>query len=192
MKSSRLIAALCATLFIGANASAAVFTGANGSNANMVTNYIAGQALSFDLDLMDFTPVTLNFRVEAADLASPALTFSALIRNLTGLGFPQLDVSLENASFAQAGTVMPSFGTLASLTASATSVNATFSPAEPAELYFGNPLGADGQQDWALSLAGLAAGDSFSIRASVPEPGSYALFLGGIGLLWLARRRKES
>lgn len=191
MNSSRLIAALCATLFVGANASAAVFTGASGSNANVVTNYSAGQALAFDLDLMNFTPVTLNFRVDAADLASPTLSFNALIRNLTGFGFPQLDVSLQNATFAQAGTIVPSFGTLASFTSSATAANATFSPAEPAELYFGNPLGTAGQQDWALSLAGLEVGDNFSIRASVPEPASYALFLSGIGLLYLARRRKQ-
>ena len=191
MKASRLIAALCATLFVGANASAAVYTGAAGSNANVITNYSVGQALAFDLDFANFTPVTLNFRVDAADLANPVLSFNALIRNLTGFGFPELDVSLENASFAQAGTIVPTFSTIASLTSSATRATATFSPAEPAELYFGNPLAAAGQQDWSLSLAGLAVGDSFSIRAAVPEPATYALFLSGIGMLVLARRRKQ-
>ena len=191
MKASKLIAALCATLCVGANASAAVYTGAGGSNANIVTNYSVGQALSFDLDFLNSTPVTLNFRVDAADLASPVLTFNALIRNLTGFGFPELDVSLENATFTQAGTIVPTFSSIASLTSSATRANATFSPAEPAELYFGNPLATAGQQDWSLSLAGLAVGDNFSIRAAVPEPATYALFLSGVGMLFLARRRKQ-
>ena len=191
MKTTKFIAALCATVCLASNASAAIYNGASGSNANVVTNYSSAQALSFDLDLHNFTPVTLNFLVEAADLANPFVSFNALIRNLTGFGFPQLDVSLENARFAQAGTITPTFGTLASFAASATSAGATFSPAEPAELYFGSPLGGAGQRDWVLDLAGRAVGDSFSIRASVPEPGSYALLLGGIGMLYLARRRKQ-
>ena len=191
MKTTRLLAALCATFCLASNASAAIYTGASGSNANIVTNYSAGQALTFDFDMANFSPVTLNFRVDAADLDDPVLTFSTLIRNLTGLGFAQLDVNLDNAVFAQDGTITPSFGTLASFASSAANASATFSPAEPAELYFGNPLAVAGQRDWALSLAGLSVGDSFSIRTSVPEPGSYALLLGGLGLLYMARRRKE-
>ncbi|MET0963498.1 MAG: PEP-CTERM sorting domain-containing protein [Noviherbaspirillum sp.] len=191
MKTTSLLAALCASFCFASNASAAIFTGTSGSNANIVTNYSAGQALSFDFDMANFSPVTLNFRVDAADIGSPVLSFSALIRNLTGLGFAQLDVSLDNAIFVQDGTITPTFGTLASFAISAANASATFSPAEPAELYFGNPLAMAGQRDWALSLAGLSVGDSFSIRTSVPEPASYALLLGGLGLLAMARRRKQ-
>jgi hypothetical protein len=191
MKTTKLIAALCAAFCLASNASAALYTGTSGSSANVVTDYSGADALSFDFDLKNFTPLTLNFLVEAADLANPLVSFNALIRNQTGFGFAQLDVSLENARFAQAGTITPSFGTLASFAASATSAGATFSPAEPAELYFGNPLGVAGQRDWVLDLAGRAVGDRFSIRASVPEPGSYALLLGGMGMLYLARRRKQ-
>lgn len=191
MKISRLIAGLCATVCFASNASAAVFTGASSSNANVVTNYSAGQALAFDLDLTNFTPLTLNFLVDAADLASPILSFNVLIRNLTGLGFSQFDVSLDNAVFVQAGTITPSFGTLASFASSVTGGSATFNPAEPAEFYFGNPLAVAGQQDWALSLAGLAVGDSFSIKTSVPEPTSYGLLLTGMAVLYMAHRRKQ-
>ncbi len=191
MRMTKTIAGVFAALCIAANASAAVLTSVNGSTANIVTDYSAGTALSFDLDLANFTPVTLNFSVQATDLANPVLSFNALMRNLTGLGFAQLDVSLTNATFAQTGTIAPTFGTLGSFSSSATGAFATFNPAEPAELYFGNPLALAGQRDWTLSLAGLAVGDSFSIRTSVPEPTSYALLLGGLAMLYMARRRKQ-
>ena len=192
MNTFKFTAALCATVCFASGASAAVFTGASGASANRVSDYSAAGALSFDIDLIDFTPVTLTFLVDAADLADPVVSFNALIRNLTGFSFAQVDISLDNAIFMQTGTITPAFGTIASFFPSATGAQTTFSPAEPAELYFGNPLAVADQRDWTLSLAGLAVGDSFSIRTSVAEPGSYPLLLAGMGMLYLARRRKQA
>ncbi|MES2830669.1 MAG: PEP-CTERM sorting domain-containing protein [Pseudomonadota bacterium] len=193
MKFSRTvlsIATACAALSCVAPASAAVLTSVGGSSANIVTDLSTGSALSFDFDLVNFTPVTLNFAVEAADLSS-SLSFNTLIRNLTGFNFGQIDVELTNATFTQAGTITPTFGTRTALTSTPTRAFAAFNPGEPAELYFGNPLALPQQSDWLLSVAGRAVGDSFSIRTAVPEPATYALLGAGLLLLGMSRRRQQ-
>lgn len=57
------------------------------------------------------------------------------------------NLGLDNAVFVQPVAITLSFGTLASFAFSATDVSVTFSLAEPAELYFGNPLTVSGQRD---------------------------------------------
>jgi len=193
MKLARIVlsaAAFCTTLAGALPASAAVLTSVGGSSANLVTDLSTGSNLSFDFDLVNFTPVILNFAVEAADLSAPLLSFNTLVRNLSGLGFAQIDVGLTNITFAQPGTITPTFGTRTAFMNTPTTAFAAFNPAEPAELYFGNPLGLAGQRDWTLDLSGLAVGDSFAIRTAVPEPATYALLAAGLLMVGLSRRRR--
>ena len=65
-----------------------------------------------------------------------------------------------------------------------------FGAAELAEFQFGDVFGQPGASNWRLNLAGLRAGDAFSISAAVPEPESVAMLLAGLGLLGMVSRRR--
>lgn len=190
MKLTKLFGLIAALALSGA-ANAVVLTGSAGSNG--VTDYSENGLVSFDLDLENFSPTTLNFVLEADDLQGP-LSFNALVRNLAGAGLERFSFSLQGIAFtdAGAGSVTPAFGSLASVQAGSSTAAITFAMPEYAEFQFGNVLG--GGQDWLLDTSGLAAGDSFSITATVPEPSSAALVLPMLcmaGLMAAARRRKK-
>lgn len=187
MKIAKLFAlVLACSLSCAANA--AVLLGANGTNA--VTDYSTPGAVSFDLDLQDFSTTTLDFVLEAGDLQGP-LSFDALVRNLAGAELNRFTFSLQGITFAGAGSVTPSFGTLGAVEAGASAVAIDFASPEWAEFQFGDVLG-NGGSDWLLATAGLNAGDRFSITATVPEPSTAALMLPMLCLAGLmAARRKQ-
>ena len=187
MKLPVLIATLASALFIASPASAVIITSSTGNN--VVTDYSGAALASFDLDLATLSSTTINFILEEQDLLSPVLSLNALVRNLSGVGIEQFIFSAQGISFAAAGSVTPTFGTLGTVNYGSNAAVIGFKAPEFAEFHFGNPLGAAGLSDWQLSLAGLRAGDAFSITAAVPEPGSVALMLAGLALL--AGRRKQ-
>jgi hypothetical protein len=191
MKLSKLFFGFIAALTISCAANATVLTGSAGSNA--VTDYSGPGLVAFDLDLATLSSARLNFVLEDADLAGP-LSLNAIIRNLAGVGITQFNFSLEGITFAAAGSVTPAFGTVGSVGFSSNLAHIRFSAPEFAEFQFGNPLAAPGASDWQLSTAGMRAGDTFSITASIPEPSSVALMLPALCMLRLfraARRRKR-
>ena len=190
MQTKYLFAFTFAVALSGAS-HAVVLTGSSASSANTVTDYSAPGLVSFDLDLASFAPTRLDFVLEADDLLGP-LSLNAVVRNLSGAALTGFDFRLEGISFAQAGTVTPTFGTLGYSGYGSDYASIGFSAPEWAEFHFGNALGDAGAADWLLSTAGLRAGDSFSITAEVPEPSSAALMLSALcmsGLL--AMRRKQ-
>lgn len=189
MKIVRAFAALLGALVLTGPAYAVVFTGSTGSG--VVTDYSAPSLASFDLDLADFSSNKLNFVIEADDLLSPFLNLNAVVRNMTGGGISRFTFSLDGISFANAGSITPTFGTLSSSGFASDRAWMNFSPAEPAEFHFGNPFGVPGKSDWLLNLTGLQAGDAFSIRADVPEPATLAMMLVGMSLLGLSSRRRR-
>lgn len=193
MKFHHIAAAVVAALALTGQASAATFEGATGVAANLVTDYSAGSLLSFDIDFAHKSSVTLNFRVEAADLASPQLSFNSLLRNLSGLGFHGVYVSLNGASFAlPAGTIgTDGFVSVASSGANSQAAWAAFSQGLTTEAYLGNPLSSGGAADWTLSLAGRQVGDTFSVTVAVPEAQSYAMALAGLSVMGLLARRRS-
>ena len=188
MKLTKLYAFAGALLLSGA-ANAALLTGSAG--ANPVEDFSGAGSVAFNLDLHDFSSTTLNFVLEADDLQGP-LGFDALVRNLAGADLNRFTFSLQGIRFAGAGSVTPSFGSLASVDAGATAAVIDFATPEYAEFQFGDVFGAAGQ-DWLLDTAGLQAGDRFSITATVPEPSTAALVLPMLcmGLMAAARRRKK-
>lgn len=186
-----LTAALAALAFAG-HVSAATFDGSSGAAAN-VTDYSADALLSFDIDFANVGAVTLNFTVDASDLVSPQLTFNSLVRNLSGLGFDQVHVSLNGVSFAAPAVVTTDgFATVATQGSGTHAAWASFTPALTSEFYLGNPLGAPSATDWRLNLAGLSAGDRFSVTVAVPEAESYALALAGLSVMGLLARRRRA
>jgi hypothetical protein len=188
----KFIAAAAAALALSTTAEAALLVGTNGSPANIATDYSAAGLVSFNLDLSNFTATRLNFVLEEADLLGP-LSLSAMILNLSGVPVSQFNVGLQGIAFAGAGSVSAGFGTLGKVSYGSHNAGIGFVNAEPAEFYFGNPLGLSGQSDWILDTAGLSAGDSFSITAQVPEPSTVALMLPMLCMagVMVARRRKQ-
>lgn len=193
MKLHSRICSLLAPLALGmalANpASAVVITSTVGTN--VVTDYSGTSLASFDLDLNNLSATTINFVIEQDDLISSVLNFNALVRNLSGSALDRFIFSARGISFAAAGSVTPTFGNVGAISYNSSSAAIEFATPEFAEFSFGNPLGLVGQADWQLSLAGLSAGDSFSITAAVPEPGSIALMLAGLALLGAGARRSR-
>ncbi|MGD9943272.1 MAG: PEP-CTERM sorting domain-containing protein [Burkholderiaceae bacterium] len=193
-----LAAGLAASAVIAAGwpageAQAVALTGfASNGAANTVDDYSGGQLLSFDLNVYGGDRFDLSFAVDAADVAAGQLTFNALVNNLSGFSFPELNLLLTGVSFDGAGSVVPSFGGLSQLSTGAQGFSARFLPAEPAIVFIGDPTGAGGARlDWTIDVSQLSAGDTFSMSvATVPEPSMLALLLAGGGLLGRALRRR--
>lgn len=188
------LAAIAAATF-ATQAQAAVFNGASTAGGNTATDYTLGSALSFDLDLLSQAPVTLNFTLESADFSGDPLTFNALVRNLSGLGFDGARVSLSGITFAAtAGTISTDgFSAVSASGHSATQAWADFTPALSSEFYVGNPLAKATEANWTLNLDGLKAGQQFTITVAVPEPGAQGLILAGLAAVgFVARRRKAA
>lgn len=187
------LAALAAATF-ATQAQAAVFNGASTAGGNTVVDYTLGSALSFDLDMLSQAPVTLNFTLESADFSGDAMTFSALVRNLSGLGFDNVNITLSGISFAApAGTITTDgFSAVSGTGHSATQAWASFAPGVSSEFYIGSPLGNVGEANWSLSLDGLQAGQQFSVTVAVPEPETYGLAVAGLAALGFAARRRKA
>jgi hypothetical protein len=190
MKLRTLLVPVLTALALSGPAHAAVLTSTSGSPANVVTDYSAPALVSFDLDLKNLSATRLNFLVEEADLLGP-LSLNAIIRNLSGEGFRHFNFALEGISFAAAGSVTPAFGTLGGTGFTSNLATIDFATPEWAEFHFGNPLGTIGNNDWLLNTAGLRAGDSFSITASVPEPSTIMLMLLAMTAMLLRANRNK-
>ena len=182
---------VAASLLLAGSANAALLITTGGSSANTITDYSGAGSVSFDLDLVNFNAATLRFVVEEEDLLGP-LSLSALVRNLSGKALNQFHLRLQGIEFAAAGSVTPAFGAVAEVRNTRDYAGIRFSRPEWAEFHFGNPTALPGRVDWVLDTSGLDAGDSFVIRANIPEPSTLALMLPMLCMasLMAVRRRK--
>jgi hypothetical protein len=163
------------------------------ATGNAVVSYGSGDAQSFDIDFGTMTRVTLAF-VTFRDEAAPSMSFSALINNFTGYNFEGLTVRLTGGAVFQSpsGSVIPTFGTLAGTVVTPTQVAMSFSSGEPYALSFGNPLGEVGASDWMIDFSAVESGATFGLSVTaVPEPGTYAMLLAGLGLIGTMVRRRQ-
>jgi len=192
MKFLKFAAAAAVTALAFSNpANAALLLGSTGSSLNTVTNYSQAGLVSFDLELLDFSGARLNFVLEEADLAGP-LSLNAIIMNLRGLSMPNFNFDLQGIAFAGAGSVTAGFGTIGSVSHTASNANIAFAQGETTDFYFGNPLELNGYSNWLLDTTGMRAGDTFSITAQVPEPSTLALLLPMLGMAgFMAKRRRK-
>lgn len=170
-------------------ASAVILSSYTSAPGNVVTDFSAAGLASFDLDLVRPLPdTTINFTVENADLGGP-IAFNAIIRNFFGSGISRFMLFLDDATFAGIGSVDGTFGSVASVSGSGNVAGISFVPPEFVEFSIGDPF-LNGATDWSIDISNLSAGDTFSLRLAVPEPGSLPLFLfAGLGLTALLRRR---
>jgi hypothetical protein len=187
------LAAMAAATF-ATQAHAVVFNGATTAGGNVATEYTIGSDLSFDLDLASKAPVTLSFTLESSDFSGDLVTFGAIVRNLTGLGFGNVSVTLSGITFAStAGTISTDgFSAVSASGNTSTSAWASFTPGLTSEFYIGNPLGTPGQANWALNLDGLHAGNQFTVTVAVPEAETYALAVAGLAVVGLGLRRRKA
>lgn len=183
-------AALAFGALASAPASAVVVSGYSGAPGTTVDDFSATGLVSFDLNMASAQPATrITFTVESGDVGG-LLDFNAIVNNLFGAGISHFSLRLDNALFAAIGSVDDGgFGS--SSTAGGSGGNALIDFALPEFNFFsiGDPF-ADGATDWSISIAGLRAGDTFSLTAAaVPEPGSLPLLLVGlVGAAALGRK----
>lgn len=166
---------------------------ATSATGNAVVSYGSGDAQSFDIDFGAITRVTLAF-VTFRDEELPSMSFSALINNFSGYNFDGLTVRLTGGAVFQLpqGSVTPTFGTLAGTVVTPTQVAMSFSSGEPYALSFGNPLAEVGASDWMIDFSAVESGATFGLSVTaVPEPGTYAMLLAGLGLIGTMVRRRQ-
>ena len=184
-------AALAATLPAHALTLVSIFA-PHGNQAAARVDNAALPTIAADIGFAAFGPVAFEFELATADVDGLA-GFNAVITNRTGSDISALELVLYRGTFALAGSVTPAFGTVASMTGGEQRQRITFAPAEPFGIDIGNPFSAAGGEDWLIGLAGLAAGERFTLTVSaVPEPSAWVLALAGAGLLAGVRRRRSA
>lgn len=183
-------AALALGASLSGSAHAVILSSVDAAPGNIVTDFSGAGLLSFDLDLAQaFPATTLTYEIEANDGAQ--LTFNAIVRNLTGGAIGYAGLSLTQATFGLLGSATRAFGPAAAVAGGGSSATIGFTPPEFFEFYIGDPLGTGIEPNWTLNIAGLRAGDRFSLRLAIPEPATPALVLAGLALaLGIARRRR--
>jgi len=181
-----LASAMTLGILAAAPAQAVLLTSVSTAPGNVAVDFSTIGNVSFDLDLVRFNPdTTLTFQLETGD--GPLLGFDAILRNLTlTTGIGHLKLILTDATFESFGTAV-GFGGPGTISGGGSTGVIDFTVPEFVDITIGD-VGAGGT-DWTIDVANLTAGDTFSMRVVVPEPGSLALVLGGLGAAMTLRRR---
>lgn len=190
-------------------AGAATFVSAsyvdNFKNADIVDTSTSGR-ISVDLDYRydSDDPITLRYRIDAAEAAAGEISFNAILRNNMSFHFWEAavwqaagsPVTIGDPAGSVRGGTMPITFYYHGPNASGGyfdldhAANGDFG--EPVIAYLGNPLGESGRTDFTLKLNGLAAGAEFDVVVAIPEPGSVAFLLAGLGAAAARLRRRPA
>lgn len=192
-------AALLATAALPSRA--AVLTAFSTTGASTVTDFSGAGLVAFDIDLEDTAPVALTFALDAGDIGGP-LAFNAVVRNLigagpgvaAGLGLGRIGLALSTGTFSSIGTVTRAFGGSTATGGTPSDVELGFQPVEFFDVEIGNAFGTTtGAQDWLIDTTAFKIGDRFTltITSAVPEPGTWALALAGLGFAAGVMRRRR-
>jgi hypothetical protein len=183
--------AACALLALASlPAQAVTFQNAVTTGATAVTDYSGSDLISFDIDLYNLAPVTLNYAIDTDDTGAP-ITFSSFVRNFTGAGLDELVFTLSLSRFDSVGSVTTFNGNaVVALNGEGNVATIQFPGTEYLDILVGNPTMEPGRIDWSIDASVLRSGDQLSITAAVPEPQTYALLLAGLGLAFAAARRR--
>lgn len=209
MKRNFLIGALCASFAIAAPSVQAITLTSFNLNGNDNNGVLIDQSiLGIDVGIRNLSPLSFTFTKGPNSLAM--YDFSSIAENLSGSLWGGLTVSLIGGAYFSPvmgtpsgyGSVVTPFNpaSLASVgVAPAVEPTATQilfnSPGEPFGVNIGNPFGDMGLSDFQISLARVAAGDSFTVEfqtAVVPVPGALVLLLSGLAGFGVIARRKKS
>lgn len=180
------ISALVAACSLPAHALSVL--GTSSTPGNGIADYSGPGLLSFDADFGALGSVSAEYRIDDGDRL---VDFSALVRNLTGVGLESIGIRLSAGGFSGIGTVTRFFGGDAQvLGAGSDSVAIHFDVPEFFDTEIGDVFGTPGRSNWALDFSGLRVGDSVTVTVTaVPEPGTLALLAAAMGLGLFARRR---
>lgn len=181
MKKSLIAAAVFATASLGTSAVMAQTIG-NSPQAPDLTDGSGffGDAFAMDNSGASFTD-RFTFTVPTAQAGSPGTTLNAIVSSITGAPDTGLDIT-GLSLYSSTGNTLVAAGT--ALQSGAIDVwTVTSSGLEAGNYYL--------QVSGNLNSSGSAAfGGALSMTTPVPEPETYGLMLGGLGVLgFLARRR---
>jgi hypothetical protein len=183
-----LAVALATALYVPlAQALTLVDTQANGATVN--TSFSTTDTIAADLDFPTAGQVTLAFALDAGDITRGTALFNGIVNNLSSTALASLQVSVNRGTLTP-GSVLSNDGSSVLSRPSANTVDISFTTPLTTFVELGDPL-LQGRQDWTVGFAGLATGDTITVTwtaAPVPEPGTWALLAGGLGLLGVQAR----
>ncbi|MEI7443741.1 MAG: PEP-CTERM sorting domain-containing protein [Burkholderiales bacterium] len=177
----------------------------NYKNADVIDTSTSG-LIRLDLDYRYEAddPITLRYRIDAAEAAAGQISFNAILRNNMSFHFWEAavwqaagsPVTLGDPAGSVRGGTMPITFYYHGPNGSGGyfdvdhAANGDFG--EPLIAYLGNPLGESGRTDFTLKLNGLAAGAEFDVVVAIPEPESVAFLLAGLGAAAARLRRRRA
>lgn len=199
MKKVLTALALSGALFAASPAFAVEVLGTTASGGNGSTTVEASDSqISVDFEVHSFTPITVDFGVQAGDAAS--YNFDSFINIFTGVTPPGLGVdfitfTLTDGATFDLGLVSGAFSSAsASLNGAGNLLTVRFAPAEFLSAELGNVFGGT-TGDFLINRNGLAAGENFSLivgAAAVPEPATWGMMILGFGVVGAAMRRRRA